>query len=420
MRTTEALAMQRYGATSPAAPIRAAATAQRRPPGRQFGAACLAATACWAMGAAHGLTAAPAPAGMQLGRVDLAPLGNGSATAPPPLRSTAPLSPDPIRPPEEVGPAALRIAEPASTANVAELARLRASATQRARRGSAAEKASARASWLLGLAYLHGKGVTTDPAQARSWFERAVGLGDPLAPAGMAWCAIDGCEGPADPAAARPWIARLGRDQRALALYLEWLAQNGVAPVQVAASPLPGQGPPPDRTPHRETLVRAAQAGSVAASIELGIEDVAAGRTTEALARFRAAAPRSEAAAANAEWMSRREAAAVRTQGRQGPEGWLAAARRYHRGAGVPANFAEAIRLYQLAASEGSPEARRMLGLIYSRPAANGQIDIAWMRQLADVDVGGAMPQLGAPSSVPQLQRDPTPLYEYLPANFRK
>ncbi len=387
--------------------------------GRRIAVACVA--AAWlAAGPAQALTESPPPAGIQPGRVDLAPLGNGAASAPPALRATAPLSPDPIRPPDAVGPASLRIAEPASTASVAEVTRLRASATQRARRGSTAEKAAARSAWLLGLAYLHGKGLNSDPAQARVWFERAAALGDPLAPAGMAWCAIDGCEGVADPAAARPWIARLGRDQRALALFLEWLAQNGMAPVQVASSPSLAQGQAPDVAPHRETLLRAAQAGSAAASVELGFEDIAAGRTAEALARFRSAAPRSEAAAANVELVSRREAAPARTQGRQSAEGWLTAARRYHRGAGVPANFAEAIRLYQLAASEGSPDARRMLALIYSRPAASGQIDLVWMWQLADMDLSRTMPQLGAPSSPQLLQRDPTPLYEYLPPILRK
>lgn len=385
----------------------------------RLGAACLA-VAWLATGAAHALTESPPAAGIAPGRVDLAPLGNGAASAPPQPRSTAPLSPDPIRPPEAVGPASLRVAEPASAATVAELARLRASAGQRARRGSPAEKAAGRSAWLLGLAYLHGKGVATDPVQARRWFERAAAQGDPLAPAGMAWCAIDGCEGPADPAAARPWIARLGRDQRALALYLDWRAQNGIAPVQVAAAPLPGQVQQPDAVPHRDTLVRAAQAGSAAAQIELGMEDVAAGRDAEALARFKAAAPRSEAAAANAELVLRRAATPVRAQGRQSAEGWLAAARRYHRGAGVPANFAEAIRLYHLAGSEGSIDARRMLALIYSRPAPNGQIDLAWMRQLADLDLSRTMPQLGAPSSPKQLQRDPTPLYEYLSEPLRK
>ena len=408
----------------PPAPPDGTADAAESPGGRgarrcRIGALCLAAAGLWVQ-PAHALTESPPPVGIPPGRVDLAPLGNGAASAPPPLRATAPMSPDPIRPPDAVGPASLRIAEPASTGTVAELARLRASAGQRARRGSPAEKAAGRSAWLLGLAYLHGKGVQTDPAQARTWFERATAMGDPLAPAGLAWCAIDGCEGPPDPAAARPWIARLGRDQRALALYLEWRAQNGIAPVQVAPAPRPGQGPAPDMAPHRDTLVRAAQAGSAAASIELGFEDVAAGRTQEALARFRAAAPRSEAAAANIDLVSRREAAPVPTQGRQSAESWLASARRYHRGAGVPANFAEAIRLYQMAASEGSTEARRMLALVYSRPAPNGQIDLAWMRQLADMDLSRAMPQWGAPSSPQLLQRDPTPLYEYLPANLRK
>lgn len=62
-------------------------------------------------------------------------------------------------------------------------------------------------------------------------------------------------------------------------------------------------------------------------------------------------------------------------------------ARRYHRGDGVAADYGQALRDYRAAAARGHAGARRMLGLIQSRPAPNGAIDPVWMRQLAEIDV---------------------------------
>ena len=111
---------------------------------------------------------------------------------------------------------------------------------------------------------------------------------------------------------------------------------------------------------------------------------------------------------------SRRRAA--RTQNE-----WFTQALRYHRGDGVPSNYTEALRLYQVAAANGSKPAQRMLERIYSRPAADGSVDIAWMQQLANLDVtreGAVLPTLSAPS--PQLfVRDPTPLYDMIPPPWR-
>ncbi|MBY0410058.1 MAG: SEL1-like repeat protein, partial [Burkholderiaceae bacterium] len=88
---------------------------------------------------------------------------------------------------------------------------------------------------------------------------------------------------------------------------------------------------------------------------------------------------------------------------------------------GVPANYAEAIRLYQLAASQGSQRARHMLELIYSRPSPQGGVDIAWMQQLAALDLGpdGAVLSPPLPTAPPLFGRDPTPLYDLLPRHWR-
>lgn len=73
-------------------------------------------------------------------------------------------------------------------------------------------------------------------------------------------------------------------------------------------------------------------------------------------------------------------------------------ARRYHRGEGVPPDYGQALRLYRAAAAKGSEPARQMLGLIQSRPAVDGQVDPAWMQQLASATVGGPDRRIESPA----------------------
>lgn len=286
------------------------------------------------------------------------------------------------------------------------------------------------AAWLLGLMALHGKAMSADPVQAQHWFERAYLLGNPMAPAGLAWCQIDGCGGSPNPALARTWIERLRKAAPGRALFLEWLLANQLAPLDIAQpGPLHQPQPAPNTNPasHRALLLRAAQAGDSHALNELGLENVAAGRTDMALRQFQAAARQSDAAAHNAHLLAERIDAAKTPSITANPSvpytahTWWLQARKYHRGEGVPANYTEAMRLYQQAAAKGSREAQHMLELIYSRPGPQGGVDIAWMQQLAALQIGpdgAVLPQ--APSSGPPLfRRDPTPLYDLLPSHWR-
>lgn len=328
------------------------------------------------------------------------------------------------RPPQATVPAPAASAPGADTspAVLAELARLRATASGAPRNGG--RRASAGAAWLLGLAALHGVGGPVDPVVARTWFLRAQQLGEPLAAAGLGWCAIDGCGGAPDPAQAQRWIAALRRLDPGRALYLEWLLQTHLAALQpppppaapgVAPEGLQPRGPP--ASPVHRLLEAAAGAGSVHARLELALEQAAAGRDTEALARMRALAPRSPAAAANVELLVRRVASAAARAGMPGSDAF-ARAQRAHRGEGQPANFAEAIRLYRLAQQQGSKPASRMLALIFSRPAPGGGVDIAWMQQLARVDVTKELPTVekGVPRGL--LRREPTALSDLVPARW--
>lgn len=285
---------------------------------------------------------------------------------------------------------------------------------------SGAQSERARAAWLLGLIHLHGAGVGQAPAQAGNWFELAQSLGEPWAPAGLAWCELEACQGAANPAAARRWVVALRRVNLPRAQYLEWLLDNLQAPLQVA-TPQRGPGPPPQR-PGSQLLGQAARGGDIHAMIELGLQSVAAQRLTEALGHFEDAAPRSMVAANNAALVRERLQAqrdAARAEP-MGAEALLAAARRSHRGEGVPANYVEAIRLYQLAKLRGSVEAQKMLALIYSRPSTTGELDVAWMQQLAYLDLSGDTPRPASPTASRSLQREPSPLVDLLPTAWRE
>ena len=302
------------------------------------------------------------------------------------------------------------------------------STSRPARSAETADLAPRDAAWLLGLLALHGIGMPADPAQAQQWFAKARQWGHPLAAAGLAWCEIDGCTGAPHPAAARPWITQLRSTDPARALYLEWWVATRLAPLPLARPVAPGRDAQTDPSPHRALLLRAAQAGSAGALTELGLDNVAQGQLPAALERFKAASDRSPAAASNAGLLASRmqgedasRATGGATAGDRSAGHFFAQAQRYHRGEGVPSNYAEAIRLYQVASASGSAPARRMLELIYSRPTTDGAVDIAWMQQLAQFDVsrpGSIRPALPAPGPQPFV-RDPTPLYDLVPPAWR-
>ena len=300
-----------------------------------------------------------------------------------------------------------------------DVARLRAAALATVMPGPRAGRAQANASWVLGLLYLHGIGVAASTADAAAWFDRARMLGEPLAPAGLAWCEIDGCRGPANPAAARRWIGLLRAVNLPRAQYLQWLVEARLSPLQIAA-PGPRNELAAVGLPSRQLLLSAAQGGDVHARIELGFESVAANQPAEALGHFRAAAARSPVASANAALLAERLAGTASnrrplTATPTSPDDTLALAQRNHRGEGRPANFVEAIRLYQLANSQGSVQAKKMLALIFSRPAADGQIDIAWMQQLAYVNLSSDAPSFDSSTARQVLRREPTALIDLLP-----
>lgn len=347
------------------------------------------------------------------------PPSTGTLTTPPPIRSS-------VLPP-------LRIPASENASLDAEVARLRATALGQAGIRSLAagtpNRSQAQASWVLGLLYAHGIGVALNLPEAAGWFKRAHALGEPLAAAGMAWCAIEGCNSPPDPAAARPWLAPLGAVNLPRAQYFQWLIETRLAPLQIA-TPTQRSDPgtlQPDRLRARQLLVSSAQRGDVQANMTLGFDSITQDRSAQALAFFRAVAPRSAAAQANVALLSssapvKGTTAVLGAAASGSAEDNLSKAQRNHRGEGQPSNFVEAIRLYRLAQSQGSTAARKMLELIFSRPAPNGDIDVTWMQQLAFVDVTQRVPGLPSVPNTPNrrsFQREPTALFDLLPSLWR-
>lgn len=58
---------------------------------------------------------------------------------------------------------------------------------------------------------------------------------------------------------------------------------------------------------------------------------------------------------------------------------------RYHKGIGVAVNFGEAIRLYQLAAKQGSKEAKKVLPILLSRRSPSGNLNSMWMQEMSNM-----------------------------------
>lgn len=354
------------------------------------------------------------PAPTELPRLDAAPT-TAPAVAPRPLRDqprivSPPINRDSIAPRE--GASAVAVDR--------ELRRLTRAAE--APRAVGSTVASAQAAWTLGLIYLHGAGVRRDPALAQRWFEQAARYGrQPLAFAGLAWCALDGCTGPPDAAAAARAIEALRPRYPARADFLQWVLLKRQTPLQIAK---PGANQ--DQVlelPQRQLLERAAAAGDMHANIELGMDAVSHERFEQAAQYFRRAAPHSLAARQNLEQLALRGSSPIQppaspTLSPAAAEA-LASARKYHRGQGVPANFVEAIRYYQLAAARGSVEAQRMLALISSRPMPSGGFNPAWMQQLAYVDVATVIPTVGVLGTTHLLHREPTPVFDLLPPFWR-
>jgi TPR repeat protein len=300
---------------------------------------------------------------------------------------------------------------------------------------------------LLGLLYLHGAAVPLDLAMAKQWFSLCAHYGDPMASAGLAWCALDGCQSAPNLSLARTWVQRLVRVDPARAAYFQWLIAARLRPLTPQAT----EGLRALSAAERDLLENSVLGGNMHAMIELGILYAQSNDLDRALQLFDQASGQSSVASLNAAWIRQRIADgqmantlpgvsrtvpfASATDNAPGlpldpgnpvnatPEQaqmTYITARRFHRGDGVTVNYAEAIRLYTRAAEQGSVIAKRMLALIYARTTPEGGLDTVWMRQLGDLDVNAPVPKQDAMPAASALRREPTPLIDLLPNKWRQ
>jgi uncharacterized protein len=286
---------------------------------------------------------------------------------------------------------------------------------------------AADAAWLLGLIYAHGAGVAPDVVQAQLWFERALARGQSLGAVGLAWCAVEGCKQAPNLAQARARISNIRAQLPARALYLEWWMLSKNAPLATTSPKNNSETSQDDDAAYRLTsrplLEQAARLGDIHALIELGLEAIALGNKAQARQWFeQAASGGSGAAAHNLQLLDMQQAnssSAINSHVSMDAATLLAMAQRNHRGLGQPANYAEAIRLYRMAQSKGSTAARDMLALIFSRPTAAGQLDIAWMQRLATLNISNPAISVGSPSGSQVFQRERSPLFDFLPTLWK-
>ncbi len=289
---------------------------------------------------------------------------------------------------------------------------------------SPAQKARAgQAAWILGLIHLHGAGVPLNPAQAKQWFLRSAEYGHPMARAGLSWCAYDGCQTYPDFAEALTQAQSLMSVDRARALYMMWLIEEKMRPLHEVNPSVANEAP----AAPSPLLQQAADGGNVHAMLEVGIFWVQKKVYSNALVWFERASSDSMAALANVQWVrkhlaqeqSARQTPSSNTLG-QSSDALFSRARKYHRGEGTQVNYTEAVRLYREAEAAGSIKARKMLSLIFSRISPDGTMDLAWMRQLAEMDVAAIVPKQEESTESTLMQREPSPLMDLMPLKWRR
>lgn len=233
----------------------------------------------------------------------------------------------------------------------------------------------------LGLVYYEGKSVGRSYAEAYRRFEQAASGGDARAALAAGYLLARGWGIARNPADARAWFGIAGQAGYPRGFYLQSLLEDQI-------------GTPQGRMAARDLLERAAAAGDPVAANALGVSYEHAGQAATARLWYQQAA--SEGSRSAAHNLERLGAAAASNQQRDdalrrlreasaagNADATYELATRYHRGDGVPVDYGEAVRLYRLAAREGSAEAQRMLSLILSRSTSAEPISPAWMLELS-------------------------------------
>lgn len=246
---------------------------------------------------------------------------------------------------------------------------------------AAAQAGDTDAQLRLGLYYYQNSGLPNAPVQARQWLRQAAEGGDVRAMVGYAWLLANGIGGLRSVEQAREWLDQARRSGLPRANYVLSLVEGRMTGAR-------------KRALSRQLLEQAARDGDPLALNTLGVEVELEGEPMLARRWY-------EAAAAKGNHVARDNLERLRNPTRRGdalrlsqqrlraddgdPDAMLQLAQRYHRGDGVQQDFAQALVQYQRAADAGSKKAQEALGLILSRPPADGKqgYDPAWMQELA-------------------------------------
>jgi uncharacterized protein len=258
----------------------------------------------------------------------------------------------------------------------------------------------------LGLQHLHGTQGSPDLKQAGLAFMQAWARNDPQAAAAVAVCHWMGCYGTPDRRAVALWIDRARAREPGKAKLLEWASAQRWNPQNPSAS--------------QTLLLAAAQLQDPIALNEQALGQVTAGQQRLALRNFELAAQRgSPAALHNQHKLAQQlDSASTDTSGTHASSAGQAQyeqGMRYHAGAGVPVNYAQALLYYRQAASMGHLQAQRMVQLIVSVRTVQGQLDDAWIRQLAPQLQGGKLSTPNAQPVAIWLQKDISLLADWQP-----
>jgi uncharacterized protein len=267
----------------------------------------------------------------------------------------------------------------------------------------------------LGLLYLHGIEFPKQPTRAMELFLRSRLAGNATAQIAIAWCLLDGCGRGRNLDLFERHLSALQRVNQGRAQYFVYLAEQ--------YKTKEGQNKIPSSRA-QIALTRAVALKDRQALNEAGLQAIREKRLESAILNFEQALELgSTTARRNLVAAQRLIAQAQGTNMAQGSSDQFDAdvlfdkANDLHRVGTNLSDYANAVALYRQSAAKGDVRAVRMLGLIFSRPSPQGGIDMAWMKQIAQIE---ATPSLGVYTIAPNasFSAEESGVIDLLPEQF--
>lgn len=280
------------------------------------------------------------------------------------------------------------------------------------------------AAWELGLLHLHGIAQDSSILSAEKLFDISWQGGEKKASLGLAWCSISGCKSAPNRQAKNKWINEIKKFDIGRATYLEWYSEVLNAPITRSTINEPNSKD--IEFNHHEILLKAEKYGDTQARIELGIESSQENDLIKSLSYFQSAATKSIIAGRNAQLISEKIKAQkiqknIKAKNSSNDSlNFLDQAVKFHRGDGVPSNYYLAIDFYKKAANLGNKNAKKMLDLIFSKSPSSEVIDIAWMKQLSQINVFSDKWDYDYSTGPKLVTRDLTPITDFLSMKWQK